>query len=105
MPRLPTFRSSLPLAAFLAGAFLMLGSMLGAEAQQGPEEAAEQAAAARPNGHRVPRRDRGVGFYSLTLSDIWGPAEMPPAPKDFGPHFDFPPEPLNGAPLHDPYPN
>jgi hypothetical protein len=30
---------------------------------------------------------------------------MPPAPKDFGPHFDFPPEPLNGAPLHDPYPN
>jgi hypothetical protein len=54
----------------------------------------------------VPRRpDRGIGFYSLTLSDIWGPAKMPPAPKDFGPHFDFPPEPLNGAPLHDPYPN
>jgi hypothetical protein len=104
MPRLPAFRS-LPLAAFLAGAFLMLGSMLGAEAQQGPEEAAEQATAAHPNGHRVPRRDRGVGFYSLTLSDIWGPAKMPPAPKDFGPHFDFPPEPLNGAPLHDPYPN
>ena len=46
----------------------------------------------------------GVGGYSLRLSDIWGPAEMPPAPKDFGPHFDFPPEPLNGALLHDPYP-
>jgi hypothetical protein len=30
---------------------------------------------------------------------------MPPPPMDFGPHFDFPPEPLNGAPLHDPYPN
>ena len=48
---------------------------------------------------------RGVGGYSLRLSDIWGPAKMPPAPRDFGPHFDFPPEPLNGAPLHDPYPN
>jgi hypothetical protein len=30
---------------------------------------------------------------------------MPPPPVDFGPHFDFPPQPLNGAPLHDPYPN
>jgi hypothetical protein len=49
--------------------------------------------------------ERGVGGYSLRLRDIWGPAKMPPAPKDFGPHFDFPPEPLNGAPLHDPYPN
>ena len=53
----------------------------------------------------MPRDERSVGFYSLRLSDIWGPAKMPPAPKDFGPHFDFPPEPLNGAPLHDPYPN
>ena len=46
-----------------------------------------------------------VGGYSTTLSDVWGPPEMPPAPKDFGPHFDFPPESLNGPPLHDPYPN
>jgi hypothetical protein len=30
---------------------------------------------------------------------------MPPAPKDFGPHFDFPPEPLSGGLTHDPYPN
>jgi hypothetical protein len=30
---------------------------------------------------------------------------MPQPPTDFGPHFDFPPESLNGAPLHDPYPN
>src|SRR6478672_6143106 len=51
---------------------------------------------------RVPR---GIGGYSTTLSEIWGPPEMPPAPKDFGPHFDFPPEPLNGGVLHDPYPN
>jgi hypothetical protein len=46
-----------------------------------------------------------VGGYSMTLSEIWGLPEMPPAPKDFGPHFDFPPESLNGPPLHDPYPN
>jgi hypothetical protein len=46
-----------------------------------------------------------VGGYSLTFSDIWGPAKMPPAPWDFGPHFDYPPESLNSAPLHDPYPN
>jgi hypothetical protein len=39
------------------------------------------------------------------LRDVWGLPEMPPAPKDFGPHFDFPPESLNGPPLHDPYPN
>jgi hypothetical protein len=47
----------------------------------------------------------GVGGTSLTLRDVWGPAEMPPAPKDFGPHFDFPPEPLGGGLTHDPYPN
>ena len=46
-----------------------------------------------------------VGGYSMTLRDVWGLPEMPPAPKDFGPHFDFPPESLNGPPLHDPYPN
>jgi hypothetical protein len=47
----------------------------------------------------------GVGGTSLTLRDVWGPAEMPPAPKDFGPHFDFPPEALGGGLTHDPYPN
>ena len=55
------------------------------------------------NTYRVP--GPGVGGYSMTLSDVWGLPEMPPAPKDFGPHFDFPPESLNGPPLHDPYPN
>ncbi len=101
MTRLPAVRNFLPLAAFLAGAFLLLGSTVGAEAQQRPKEGAEQDS----GGQYGSRDSRGVGFYSLTLSDIWGPAKMPPAPKDFGPHFDFPPEPLNGAPLHDPYPN
>ena len=39
----------------------------------------------------------------MRLSDVWGPAKMPPAPKDFGPHFDFPPAPLNSVPLPDPF--
>jgi hypothetical protein len=45
----------------------------------------------------VPRGEPVIGGYSLRLSDIWGPAKMPPAPKDFGPHFDFPPAPLNSV--------
>jgi hypothetical protein len=45
------------------------------------------------------------GRPRLILRDVWGPAKMPPAPTDFGPHFDFPPEPLNGGLNHDPYPN
>jgi hypothetical protein len=45
------------------------------------------------------------GGYSMTLSDVWGPAQMPPAPKDFGPHYDWQPEPLSGGLSHDPYPN
>jgi hypothetical protein len=50
---------------------------------------------------RVPR---GVGGYSTTLSEVWGPPEMPPAPKDFGPHFDYPAEGMwNGVPTHSPY--
>jgi hypothetical protein len=51
-------------------------------------------------------RDAVLGHYSMTLSDIWGLPEMPPAPKDFGPHFDFPPQSLmdNGGGLtQDPY--
>ena len=95
MPRPPAFCSSLPTAVFLASVLLVFAPMFGAEAQQRPKAHAQQ----------VPRDEREVGFYSLRLSDIWGPAKMPPAPKDFGPHFDFPPEPLNGAPLQDPYPN
>jgi hypothetical protein len=106
MPRLSAIRNFLPLAALLAGSVVLLSSMPGVQAQQGPSGKAEQGTGGVPNGNSGPRHhDRGPGFYSLTLSDIWGPAKMPPAPMDFGPHFDFPPEPLNGAPLHDPYPN
>ena len=47
----------------------------------------------------------GIGGYSTTLSDVWGPAEMPPAPKDFGPHFDFQPDNLGQGLSHSPYPD
>ncbi len=63
------------------------------------------AGAAPAAGGPVVAAPRGVGGYSMTLSDIWGPPKMPPAPKDFGPGFDFPPEPLNGGLTQDPYPN
>jgi len=101
MPKLPALRRSLCPTAVLAGAMLVAFSMNVAQAQQVPKGS---------NGEQAPYyvqrgQQGGVGGYSLRLSDIWGPAKMPPPPKDFGPHFDFPPEPLNGAPLHDPYPN
>jgi len=49
---------------------------------------------------------RPVGGYSrLTARDVlWGPAGMPPAPRDFGPHFDFPAHSLNSGPTEAPYP-
>ena len=102
MIKLPVSRKFLLPA--LAGALLALIAAQDASAQQG--SSSSQAAQGYPDGAYgpvVPRRPGG--FSRLTLSDIWGPAKMPPAPMDFGPHFDFPPEPLNGAPLHDPYPN
>jgi hypothetical protein len=42
--------------------------------------------------HTARKVCRPVGGYSrLTARRVlWGPAGMPPAPKDFGPHFDFP---------------
>src|SRR6476646_5444130 len=42
--------------------------------------------------HTARRVCHSVGGYSrLTARKVlWGPAGMPPAPKDFGPHFDFP---------------
>ena len=100
MSRLPALRKSLPLAASLAGAIFALLAVQDAEAQQRNKDAVQG-----PGTYSVQRGQDGVGGYSLRLSDVWGPAKMPPAPKDFGPHFDFPPEPLNGAPLQDPYPN
>jgi hypothetical protein len=100
MSRFSALRKFLSLTTF-AGALFFLSSMNVAKAQQPPKQ--------NDSGqgpYYVQQGPRGVGgFSALRLSDIWGPAKMPPPPKDFGPHFDFPPEPLNGAPLHDPYPN
>jgi hypothetical protein len=54
----------------------------------------------------VAPRDAVLGGYSMTLSEIWGLPDMPPAPRDFGPHFDYPAEgSWNGLPTHTPYPN
>jgi len=99
MTRLHALRKSLPRAVALAGALfaLSIGVADAEQAQKGRNDQGPYFVQQGPQG--------GVGGYSLRLSDIWGPAKMPPPPKDFGPHFDFPPEPLNGAPLHDPYPN
>jgi hypothetical protein len=89
----------LALAALLAAAHIFGWPSREAQAQQ----AHQRIKPGSLNTYRVP--GPGVGGYSMTLSDIWGPPVMPPIPKDFGPHFDFPPESLNGPPLHDPYPN
>jgi hypothetical protein len=63
-----------------------------------------------PTGEVTARERQGLtakqrAAYRQLKRELWGPAKMPPAPTDFGPHFDFPPEPLNGGLSHDPYPN
>ena len=83
MCMLPALRKLLPLAAAL--------SLVAGDASAGPR-----------NGVGVQAPEGG---YVVRERRVWGPAKMPPAPRDFGPHFDFPPEPLNGGLTHDPYPN
>jgi hypothetical protein len=60
----------------------------------------------RYSTHEARKVCRPVGGYSrLTARKVlWGPAGMPPAPKDFGPHFDFPAHSLNDGPTEAPYP-
>jgi hypothetical protein len=91
------------LATLLAAGHVYGWPSLEAQAQQA-QQAQQRINPGTLNTYRVPRSPV-VGGYSMTLSDTWGLPEMPPLPKDFGPHFDFPPESLNGPPLHDPYPN
>ena len=97
----PALRKLLPVTAVLAVAAISV--MAGEVSAQQPNGGTGAAQGQGAPVVVVPQR--GVGGYSLTLRDVWGPAKMPPAPKDFGPHFDFPPEPLNGGLSHDPYPN
>jgi hypothetical protein len=96
MRKFSALRKSLLVAAAL-GLTAVLLPVEFVQAQESPKPSTVQPAPRRAPG--------GVGGTSLTLSDVWGPAEMPPAPKDFGPHFDFPPEALGGGLTHDPYPN
>jgi hypothetical protein len=98
MPLLPVIRQPLPLVALLLGATLVLLSLQPAEAQR---RTATPDASQLDYTYVVPKR----GGYSLRMRDIWGPAKMPPAPQDFGPHFDYPPESLNSGPTQAPYPN
>ena len=101
MTHLPLIRRLL----FLATLVFAAGLLQPAEAQQKQRGNTSEQGAYNYAPYYVERGPRGVGGYSLRFSDIWGPAKMPPAPRDFGPHFDYPPESLNSTPLHDPYPN
>jgi hypothetical protein len=102
MSRRSALRKALPLVAIVASGAVLVPAAQNAGAQQ-PNNGA--ASGQPPRVLVVPRGEPVIGGYSLRLSDIWGPAKMPPAPKDFGPHFDFPPAPLNSVPLPDPYPH
>ena len=101
MSRRSALRKFLLLAAILASGMFLISAVRDASAQQ----ANNGQGAGPPPRIYVPAGPPPVGGYSLRLSDVWGPAKMPPAPKDFGPHFDFPPAPLNSVPLPDPYPH
>ncbi len=64
---------------------------------------AQHYARSHRHGRRYAAR-RGGYHGKMTLNEIlYGPAGMPPAPHDFGPHFDYPPESLNGGPTNSPY--
>jgi hypothetical protein len=90
---------ALPLAALIVAALFTLTSVGIAEAQD------RGGKPTKSSGKKI-YRNQGVGGTSLTLSDIWGPAEMPPPPKD-SPGYDYTNSgyTLNGAPNRSPYPN
>ena len=102
-------RTTLPRLLTLA-MVLVAGYVFGWPSDEAQAQQAQQGSQIKPGSlstYRVPGSPI-VGGYSTTLSEVWGPPKMPPAPTDFGPHFDFPSGgngPLNGPPLHDPYPN
>ena len=100
MNTLPSLRKALPLAALIVAALFTLTSVGIVEAQNRGNKSTQG------SGKRK-YRNQGVGGTSLTLRDIWGPAEMPPPPTDFGPGFDYTGSgyTLDGAPDHSPYPN
>ena len=100
MTTLRALRKLLALAAIFVAASLML-----LPAKETSAEPRGQNNSVQEGQTVYVPRTTATGGYSLRLRDIWGPAKMPPAPKDFGPHYDYPPSSLNGAPIYDPYPN
>jgi hypothetical protein len=83
------------IGSFKCGVLVLLAIALAAPADLGE--------AKQRRGVTATAKERAA--YRKLKRDLWGPAKMPPAPTDFGPHFDFPPAPLNGGLNHDPYPN
>ncbi len=73
----PALRKLVPVAAVLSAAVVsVVAGDVSAQQQKGG------AGAVQLQGRPVVVTRRGVGGYSMTLSDVWGPAKMPPAPKD-----------------------
>jgi hypothetical protein len=92
-------QASLPIAsvAFALISCPLAGIMVHAHAtERGQVYAAKHHHSAKH--HHAHRR------RTLRRRDLWGPARMPPAPTDFGPHFDFPPASLNNGRTQAPYP-
>ena len=62
---------------------LVAGYVFGWPSHEAQAQQAQQGSQINPDSLVIrPRR--------LKLRDVWGPPKMPPTPKDFGPHFDFP---------------
>lgn len=94
-------RKILSVATVLVAASLAVVSLESAVAQQGPSNQGSGQGVFKP-----PHRGPAIGGTSWTLRDVWGEPKMPPAPKDFGPGYDFTPNyDLNGGPNQSPYPN
>jgi hypothetical protein len=101
LARLDLYAHLVLAALIAAGSLVVIFQPQPADAQQ--RNVRKQPVIVAPGALVRPR----AGGYSMTLSEIWGLPEMPPAPKDFGPHFDYPPGgyDLNGPPDRAPYPN
>ena len=62
---------------------LVAGYVFGWPSHEAQAQQAQQGSQINPDSLVIrPRR--------LNLRDVWGPPQMPPTPKDFGQHFDFP---------------
>jgi len=72
------------LLRLLALAMVLVASyVFGSPSHEAQAQQAQQGSQINPDSLVIrPRR--------LKLRDVWGPPMMPPTPKDFGPHFDFP---------------